>query len=148
MLTKRDHVKVLAKNVISRMEQDEAIALNVRMRQNVYQDLHSKIEAYILTDEDVRKRVLEKLGHKEEELKDSESSESDQYKAAKSIVMNQIGDHAISGLYYQIPLKTLAQMIGQFVMNHSYVEEVFLSDEELEKTIVDFLKRFQPEQLH
>jgi hypothetical protein len=148
MFTKREHVKILAKNVVSRLEQDETIALNPRMRQNVYQDLFSKIESYILTDEDVRKRVLEKLGQNAEELKESDQAESDQYKAAKSVVMNQVADNAVAGLYYQIPLKTLAQMIGQFVMAHSYVEDVFLSDEEMEKSVVDFLKRFQPDQLH
>jgi len=148
MFTKREHVKILSKNVISRLEQDQSIELNTRMRTNVYQDLFSKIETYILTDEDVRKRVIDKLGQKVEELQESEFTESDQYKAAKSMVMHQVGEHSVHGLYYQIPVKTLAQMIVQFVMNHSYVEEVFLSDEDLEKVIVEFIKKFQPDQLH
>ena len=67
MFTKREHVKILAKNVISRLEQDEAIALNVRMRQNVYQDLYQKIDAYVFTEEDIKEKVEEKLGKKAEE---------------------------------------------------------------------------------
>lgn len=148
MFTKREHVKILSKNVISRLEQDEAIVLNIRMRQNVYQDLYQKIATYIYTDEDIKEKIAEKLGQKVEALSDSESTESDQYKAAKSVLMNQLGENTVAGLYYQQPLKNIAQAIGQFVMGHTYVEDVFLSDEDLEKTVVDFLKKFKPEQLH
>ena len=148
MFTKREHVKILSKNVISRLEQDEAIVLNARMRQNVYQDLYQKIASYIYTDEDIRQKVIEKLGKNAEALGETDAAESDQYKAAKSVIMAQLGENAVEGLYYQQPLKNIAQAIGQFVMSHTFVEDVFLSDEDLEKTVVDFLKKFKPDQLH
>jgi hypothetical protein len=148
MFTKRDHVKVLAKNVVTRLEQDESIVLNPRTRNNVYQDLYLKLEPFVLTDEDIRERTLKDIGLKAEELSESAYTESDQYRAARSVLMNKVGENAVEGLYYQQPVKSIAQMIGHFLMAHLHVEDVFSSDEELEKRIVDFLKKFNPAQLH
>ncbi len=148
MHTKKEHIKVLAKNVVSRLEQDEAIALNPRTRQIVYQDLFLKLEGMILTDEDIREKVIVQLGLKSEELGETGYTENDQYKAARSVILNKLGENAVMGLYYQRPIKMVAQEIGLFLMNHGQVEDVFPSDEDLEKTVVDFLKRFNPEQLH
>jgi len=148
MFTKKDHIKVLAKNVVSRLEQDEAIALNPRTRQMVYQDLFTKISPYILSDEEVREKIINQLGQKADELSDTGVTESDQFKAAKTVLMNKIGDNAVHGLYYQIPVKNVAVLVVQFLMSHNQVEEVYLSDDELEKTIVDFFKKFDSSQLH
>jgi hypothetical protein len=148
MFTKKDHLKALAKNAVSRLEQDQAIALNPRTRQMVYQDLFLKLEALVLTDEDIRERILAELGQKSEQLGETGQTESDQYKAAKAVLMAKLGENAVSGLYYQRPVKTVAQEIARFLMSHAQVEEVFPTDEELEKSIVDFLKRFNPDLLH
>jgi hypothetical protein len=148
MQTKKEHVKILAKNVVMRLEQDEAIAVNPRTRQMVYQDLFLKLEPLILTDEDIRAKVIAQLGLKAEELGETGYTENDHYRAAKSILMAKHGENAVAGLYYQIPVKTVAQQIGQFLMSHNQVEDVFSQDEDLEKAIVQFLKRFAPEQLH
>ncbi len=148
MLTKKDHIKVLAKNVVSRLEQDQSIALNPRTRQMVYQDLYVKISPYILSDEEVREKIITQLGQKAEALTDSGAAETDQYKAAKAVLMNKLGQNAVNGLYYQIPVKNVAILVVQFLMNHNQVEEVFLSDDELEKSIVDFFKKFDSSQLH
>jgi hypothetical protein len=148
MFTKKEHVKVLAKNVVSRLEQDQNILLNPRTRQNVYQDLYLKIAPFVLTDEEIRERTLKEIGLKAEELSDTAYTESDQYRAARNILMGKLGENAVMGLYYQQPVRNVAQMIGHFLMGHLHVEDVFSSDEELEKTIVDFLKKFNPAQLH
>ena len=148
MQTKKEHVKVLAKSVVTRLEQDEAIVLNPRTRQMVYQDLGHKLSAMILTDEEIREKVITQLGLKAEELGDSGYTENDQYRAAKNVIMGKLGENAVMGLYYQRPVKSVAQEITHFLMGHGQVEDVFPSDDELEKSIVDFLKRFNPENLH
>ena len=148
MFTKKEHVKIIAKNVVSRLEQDEAIVLNPRMRQNVYQDLFLKLEPLILTDEEIREKIISELGQKAESLSDTGLAESDQYKAAKAVIMNKLGENAVMGIYYQRSIKAVANIVSEFLMNHHLVEDVFSSDEELEKTIVDFFKKFNPENLH
>ncbi|NDG86314.1 MAG: DUF507 family protein [Proteobacteria bacterium] len=148
MHTKKEHVKALAKAVVSRLEQDESIVLNPRNRQMVYQDLFLKLEPVVFTDEDIRERVISQLGLKSEELGETGYTENDQYRAAKSVLMAKHGENAVSGMYYQLPIKTVAQQIGLFLMGHQQVEDVFPSDDELERAIVQFLKKFAPDQLH
>ena len=148
MFTKKEHVKILAKNVVSRLEQDQAIVLNPRDRQVIYDDLFTALAPQILTDDEVRVQILAQLGLKADTLVESGANESDQYKAARNVIMSKVGENAVMGLYYQKSIKSIALQIAQFLMNHKAVEDVFPSDEELEKTIVDFLKRFNPEQLH
>jgi len=148
VFTKKEHVKILAKNVVSRLEQDQAIVLNPRDRQVIYDDLFTALAPQILTDDEVRVQILAQLGLKADTLVESGANESDQYKAARNVIMSKVGENAVMGLYYQKSIKSIALQIAQFLMNHKAVEDVFPSDEELEKTIVDFLKRFNPEQLH
>jgi hypothetical protein len=148
MFTKKEHVKILAKNVVSRLEQDQAIVLNPRNRQAIYDDLFTALAPQILTDDEIREKVLQQLGLNADTLVESGSNESDQYKAAKSVIMSKLGENAVMGLYYQKSVKAIALEIVKFMMSNKHVEDVFPSDEELEKTIVDFLKRFNPEQLH
>lgn len=133
---------------MNRLEQDEAIVLKPQMRQNVYHDLYSKIAPIILTDEDVREKVIAQMGLTSEALDESSTTESDQYKTAKKMILQKIGENSVEGLYYQKPIRDLAKSIGEFVMSHESVEEVFLTDEDLEKSVVDFIKRFKPDQLH
>jgi hypothetical protein len=148
MFTKKEHVKILAKNVVSRLEQDQAIVLDPRNRQAIYEDLFTALSPVVLTDDEIREKILSEMGLKADTLIDSGANESDQYKAAKSVIMNKVGENAVMGLYYQKSVKAVALQIAQFMMKHKFVEDVFPSDEELEKSIVDFLKRFNPEQLH
>ena len=148
MFTKKEHVKILAKNIVGRLEQDQAIVLNPRNRQAINDDLFTALSPLVLTDDEIRERILAEMGLKADTLIESGANESDQFKAAKSVIMNKVGENAVMGLYYQKSIKAIALQIAQFMMNHKFVEDVFPSDEELEKTIVDFLKRFNPQELH
>lgn len=148
MFTKKEHVKILAKDIVSRLEKDEAIVLNPRDRAAISEDLFVALEPQILTDDEIRLKILAQLGLNADTLIESGANESDQYRAAKNVIMSKVGENAVAGLYYQKPVRTVAIEIGKFLMNHKFVEDVFSSDEELEKALVDFLKRFNPEQLH
>ncbi len=147
-MTKREHIKILAKNLLLRLEQDGSIAVNPPKRQNCYDALFSKIANLILTEEDVRERVHAQLGAKAEDLAGNDSSESDQFRAAKAVLVARIGDHEVHKLYYQRPLKDVGTLVCDFLMTTADIEEVFASDEDLEKSTVDFLKKFDPAQLH
>jgi hypothetical protein len=148
MFTKKDHVKILAKNIVIRLETDQAIVLNPRDRQAISDDLYATLAPQILTDDEIRAKILAEMGLNADTLIESGANESDQYRAAKNVIMSKVGENAVLGLYYQKPIRTIAIQIAAFLMKHKFVEDVFSSDEELERALVDFLKRFNPEQLH
>lgn len=148
MFTKKEHVKALAKNMLLRLEQDEALAILPQDRQEAFTALFQLLSPLVLTDEEVRAKVIQRLGMSAEALSDSSATESDQYRAAKSVILSEIGENAVLGLYYQTPIKSLAEQIKKFLMKRPEIDEVFWDDLQLERKIVDFIKQFNPESLH
>jgi hypothetical protein len=147
-MTRKEQVRALAKNVLLRLEQDGSIALNPLTRQTAFDQLYGQISQVIWTDEDIREKVIRQLGDKAGMLEGNDATESEQFRAAKAVLLARVSDHVIHGLYYQRSVKEVASFICVYLMKVKEVEEVFLSDEELEKTIVEFLKRFDPAHLH
>ena len=106
--TRRDTVRLLCKSIVTRLENQKSISFPPRLRQIVQDEVFDLVGPYILTDEDLRERTLAKIGSKAEALQDSKFSESDQYKAAKSLVKTTFGDDELNGFYFQKPLKIVA----------------------------------------
>jgi len=148
MATQRETVSLLCKSILNRLENQKAIQFAPRLRQIVQDELLALVGPYILTDQDVRERALAKLGAKAEALSDSSATETDQYRAAKAVVREQVGDDELNGFYFQRPIKVLALSIVQYLMRSSHIDDVYESDEDLEKKIVDTVRHFDVTALH
>jgi hypothetical protein len=146
--TRRETVRLLCKSIVTRLENQHAIAFPPRLRQIVAEDVSNLVGPYIMTDEDIRSRALDKMGGSREVLSDTTSTESDQFKAAKAVVRATFGDDELNGLYFQKPLKNVAEMIAQYFMRSSNIDEVYESDAEIEKKIVEMVQRFKESDLH
>lgn len=147
MATNRDTVRLLCKSIINRLENRKAISFPPRLRQIIQDELYQLVGPYVLTDEDLRDRALAKMGANADALKDSHFSESDQYKAAKSIIRTTFGDDELNGFYFQKPLKAVAASVAGYLMRSSHIDDVYESDEEIEHQIVDVVKTFDANQL-
>lgn len=148
MATARETVRILCKSIITRLENKKAIAFPPRLRQIVQDELFDLVGPYILTEQDIRERALAKMGAKADVLKETSFDESDQYKAAKSLVKASIGDDELNGFYFQKSLKVVAQTVAEYLMRSSHIDEVFDSDEEIEKQVVEIVKGFNPKDIH
>lgn len=148
MFTKKEHIRALAKNLLLRLEQDEALVMVPQEKLECFSALYEVMIKSILTDEDLREKTIQKLGLTADALSEVEASESDQFRTAKSTLMNQYAENAVRGLYYQITIKALSEEIKKFLMRRPEIDEVFWDDSQLEKRIVDFIKQFDPAQLH
>jgi hypothetical protein len=146
--TKKETVRQLCKSIITRLENNKSIAFPVRLRQIVQDEVYGLVGPYILTDEDLRERTLARIGAKAELLADSKFTDSDQYKAAKAVVRSTFGDDELNGFFFQKPLKTVAQTIAQYLMRSSHIDDVYETDDDLEKQIVETVQKFDPAQLH
>ncbi|NDD92761.1 hypothetical protein EBZ37_11820, partial [bacterium] len=93
-------------------------------------------------------RALAKMGAKAEQLQETSFTESDQFKAAKALVKAGLGDDVLNGFYFQRPLKTIAESIVAYLMRSSHIDDVFESDEELERQLVEIVQKFDPKELH
>jgi hypothetical protein len=88
------------------------------------------------------------MGAKAEQLSETDFSESEQYKAAKALVKAGLGDDVLNGFYFQKPLKTIAQSVVAYLMRSSHIDDVFETDEDLEKQLVEIVQKFDPAELH
>jgi hypothetical protein len=146
--TKRETVRLLCKSIVTRLENRKSISFPPRLRQIVSDELFSLIGPYVLTDEDMRDRTLAKIGAKAEMLENAQFTDSDQYKAAKAVVRSGFGDDELNGFFFQKPLKFVANAMVQYFMRSSHIDDVYESDEDLEREIVDLVKHFNPAELH
>lgn len=148
MGTGRDTVKLLCKSIITRLENDKSISFSPRLRQIVQDEVFGLVGPYILTDQDLREKALAKVGAKAEMLESSAFTDSDQYRAAKAVVRQSFGDDELNGFYFQKSVKHVATVISEYLMRSSHIDDVYETDEDLERHIVDVIKRFDAANLH
>ena len=91
MATEKETLRLLCKSIIARLENHKAISFPPRLRQVVQDEVFGLIVPFILTDEDLRERTLAKVGAKAEMLQDTKFTDSEQYRAAKAVVRNSLG---------------------------------------------------------
>lgn len=146
--TNRDTVKALCKTLVTRLENQRMILFAPRLRNQIQDEVYKMLGPSILTEQDLRERIVTKLQANAEQLSDSNFTESDQYKTARSVIKASFGDLEINGLYYQKTLKDIGSMITHYVMQSHLVDDVFESDENIERSVVDILRKFDPANLH
>lgn len=148
MTTTKETLRVLCKSIVTRLENRKAIQFAPRLRQIVQDEVFNLVSPVVLTEEDLRDRALAKIGARAEMLQDSTFTESEQYKTAKSVIRKSFGDDVLHGLYFQKPLKYVANSIAQYFMRSSHIDDVYESDEEIEQSIVEMARKFNPADSH
>jgi hypothetical protein len=147
-MTQRETLRLLCKSILTRLENQKSITLPARLRQIVQDEVFGLIGALIFTEEDLREKALAKVGAKIELLNDTAFTESDQYRAAKAVVRNAFGSDVLNGFYFQRSPKEVAQVIVEYLLRSSHIDDVYETDEDLERQIVEIIKKFNPDVLH
>lgn len=146
--TRTETVRLLCKSIITRLENLKAISFPVRLRQVIQEEVFGLVSPFIFTEEDLRQKALAKIGAQAEALEGAKFTETDQYLAAKAVVRRSFGDDELNGLFFQKPIKVIASSIVEYLMRSSHIEDVFESDEDLERQIIDVIKKFNEADLH
>jgi len=149
-LTNKEHVRLMCTSILNKLENGKSVEFPARLRQVISDELYQLIGTSILTEEDLRERTLAMLGDRAQELASAgeEVTESAQYRTAKAVVRKNFGDDELNGFFFQKTLKALAQMVSEYLMRSSHIDDVFESDEDLEKITIDAIKKFKVENLH
>lgn len=148
MMTRRETVRLLCKSIVTRLENRKAISFPPRLREIVADEIFGLIGPSILTEEDLRTRTLARIGARAEALEGSQFTESEQYKAAKAVVRATFGDDELNGFYFQKSLKTVARSIAEYLMRSSHIDDVYETDDEIERQVVESVQNFNPANLH
>ncbi|MBI4926009.1 MAG: DUF507 family protein [Bdellovibrio sp.] len=148
MHTQRETVRLLCRSIINKLENHKSIVFPPRLRQVIQDEIFTLVGPMILTDEDIKQRALERISTQAEALSQMDAAESDQLRAAKTVVKNSLGDDVLNGFYFQKPLKTVANAIVGYFMRSSHIDDVYETDDDLENQIVNVVKEFNPLELH
>ena len=148
MLTSKDTVKVLSKSVLIRLENQKIIELDPSVRQTVVSEIYDVLKNLILTEQDIREQALEKIGESSNLLNDIDLNDNVKYKAARASVKNSFGDDVLNGMYFQKNLRDISKILISYFMKSDYIDEVFETDEEIEKKIISIIKHFDPSKVH
>ena len=146
--TRRDTVKLLCKSIVTRLENNKSIAFSPRLRQIVADEMYGLIAPYVMTDEDIREKALQKMGASAEQLENTAFTEGEAFKAAKNIVKSSFGDDELNGMFFLKPLKQVSGIMAGYFMRSSNIDEVYETDADMEKMIVDMVKGFNPANVH
>jgi hypothetical protein len=148
MSTRKDSVRLLCKSIVTKLENKKSISFPPRLRQIVQDEIQHLVGPYILTEEDLRERALAKVGGKADLLNDSNFTEGDAFKAAKAVVRSTFGDDELNGFFFQKPLRTIAKTMSEYFMRSSHIDDVYETDEDLEKQIVETIQKFDLSEVH
>jgi hypothetical protein len=101
-----------------------------------------------MTEEDLREKALVKMGANAEKLSETNFTETEAFKTVKKMIREGFGDDELNGFYFLKPLKSVSGMIVSYLMRSASIDEVYETDEDLEKMIVDIVKVFNPANAH
>lgn len=143
-----ESVKLLCQSILRRLESQRMIAVNKEERNQLLDDLSQQIKPQVLTQEDMEANVLSQIGTKTEELNDLHLTGGEAYRTVRQQWLSRHGEYEVDGLYFQKPIKYVAEWIIKFLFKHSAIEEVFSDDDKLLKTIVATIGTFRRSKLH
>jgi len=147
-MTRKENVLVLCKSIVTKLENSKSIAFPPRLRNVVAEEVFGLVSPYIMTDEDMKEKAIAKLGANADKVAEANFTESEGFKAAKKMVRESFGDDELNGFYFIKPLKTVSGMIVSYLMRSASIDEVYETDEDLVKMIVDIVKSFNPANAH
>lgn len=143
-----ESVKLLCQSVLRRLESQRMIAVEANARETLLEDLSHQIKPQILTQEDMETSVLSQIGQKTEALNDLHLTGGEAYRTVRQQWLSRHGEYEVDGLYFQKPIKYVAEWMIKFLFQHPAIEEVFSEDEKLLKTIVATIGAFRRNKLH
>lgn len=124
------------------------IAVETATRNTLMDDLATSLKSQVLTQDDMETSVLGQIGSKSEELNDLHLSGGEAYRTVRQAWLSKHGEYEVDGLFFQQPIKYVAESIIQYLFKHESVEEVFAEDDRLLKTIVATIGGFRRSKLH
>jgi hypothetical protein len=92
--------------------------------------------------------VLSQIGTKSDELNDLHLTGGEAYRTLRQQWLSKHGEYEVDGLYFQKPIKYVAEWVIQFLLKSANVDEVFADDDKLLKTIVASIGNFRRSKLH
>ncbi len=140
--TNQNSLRLLTKSILNRLENQKYIVFNPIQRTNLTDELFNMFSKHILTNSDLVETARKKVSEHSEEISEHQIAESEAFKNQKKALLSEYGEHELHGFYFKSSLKDLSQKVCKFLFDSSLVEDVFESDEDIQKLVVETIQGF------
>jgi len=147
MGTNRHSLETLTKSILNRLENNKMIVFNPRDRGLVHQELMSMMGKCVVTEEDLAKRVRDEVSGETEALSEQNITETEAFKSRKHALLKEIGENGLHGFYFQVPIRDIGNKVCKFLFDCKLIEDVFETDEEIRKSVVETIQNFDESKL-
>lgn len=140
--TTQHSLKTLAKSILNKLENNKFIIFNPKERGELQEDLYRKLSKVILTEEDLNQQVRNQVTANAEALSEQSFTETEAFQSQKRALKARMGDNELNGFYFQTTLRGVCQSVCKFLFDSPFVEDVFESDEAIQKLVMDTIQGF------
>jgi hypothetical protein len=140
--TTRYSLKVLAKSILGKLENRKAIEFNPKERSELLESFEKRLARLIITEEDLNEQVRGQVGKVSDALTDSNMTETEAFQSQKRALKSKLSDNMIQGFYLKAALRDVVADARKFLFDSSLVDDVFESDDVLDKMIRETIQTF------
>lgn len=140
--TSHNSLKTMSKTLISKMENKKFIVFNPSHRNKVQDQLYSILTKHIWTEEDVNNQVREQVASHSEAIGEQNLTESAAFQSQKKALKSRIGENELRGFYYKSTVRATVIAVRKFLFDCGQIEDVFESDENIDKLVMDTFQTF------
>lgn len=140
--TNKHSLKNLAKSIINKLENNKYIVFNPTERAELQEDFCKKLSQFILTEEDITNQVRTQVAAKSDEILSQNINESEAFQSQKRALKQRMGENQLHGFYFQDNLRGVSHRIRKFLFDSPLIEDIFESDEAIQKLVLDTLMNF------
>jgi len=144
MSASNEIVRILARQLINRLEHSGEIKYRTQDRTELTDRLAAALSPHLMTTQQIKEAARQVVDEKSAEAEEQGISLDDFYMATQKSMIKQFEGEEIGGLYLKKSPKNLSELILEFLMNEPLVEDVFGTDEELISSSLKTIQGFDP----
>lgn len=140
--TTQNSLKTLSKSILNRLENNKFIVFNPKERGELQDDLYRRLTKAILTEEDITNQVRTQVAGASEAISEQNITETDAFQSQKRAIKARMGDNQLHGFYFQDSLRGVCVSVRKFLFESPFVEDVFESDDAIQKLVMETIQAF------
>ncbi len=140
--TNENSLKILAKTILSKLENRKYVVFNPAKRSEVVDALFKTLQRFMITDEDLTNRIREEIQTHSDVINDAHLTETEAFRSRKRALKEDLGENELQGFYFTGTVKEGCEQVRDFLFHDKFIEDVFESDENIDSLVLDTFKTF------
>lgn len=140
--TNEQSLRTLCNVVLSRLEKGRFIEFNPAHRDKVREELLTTLKGVMLTEQDLIEMARDAVAGRVQDISESNITETDAFKIRKKDLKADFGENEVAGFYLTSSLREVAGKVAPFLLRCKLVEDVFESDESIQRLVQESILNF------